>query len=208
MLSITKQEVTPEILNLFDLNNPTMPRAFNVLEGIITGQILVDNLTHPDWAVVREGIYGTLYFGGQITSSVIPSIFRHFFQFGGIGVGRWLDDPLNKILPANPDYDGFTLYFTERSFDEINLEALVSQLPSSYALLSREEQLFKKSFDYDSTLACPTKRAPDVWDSAAFSSIFLASSFFCSQAESTPAHTQVTQTVSPCFRLAFRSLCA
>ena len=41
-----------------------------------------------------------------------------------------------------------------------------------------------------------TKRAPDVWDSAAFSSIFLASSFSCSQAESTPAHTQVTQTVS------------
>jgi hypothetical protein len=36
-----------------------------------------------------------------------------------------------------------------------------------------------------------------VWDSAAFSSIFLASSFSCSQAESTPAHTQVTQTVGP-----------
>jgi hypothetical protein len=42
---------------------------------------------------------------------------------------------------------------------------------------------------------CPTKRAPDVWDSAAFSSIFLASSFSCSQALSTPAHTQVTQAV-------------
>ena len=41
----------------------------------------------------------------------------------------------------------------------------------------------------------PTKRAPDVWDSAAFSSIFLASAFSCSQAESTPAHTQVTQAV-------------
>ncbi|MBN8575219.1 MAG: hypothetical protein J0M05_14995, partial [Candidatus Kapabacteria bacterium] len=41
----------------------------------------------------------------------------------------------------------------------------------------------------------PTKRAPDVWDSAAFSSIFLASSFLCSQTESTPAHTQVTQAV-------------
>jgi len=40
-----------------------------------------------------------------------------------------------------------------------------------------------------------TKRAPDVWDSAAFSSIFLASSFSCFQALSTPAHTQVTQTV-------------
>ena len=40
-----------------------------------------------------------------------------------------------------------------------------------------------------------TKRAPDAGDSAAFSSIFLASSFFCSQTESTPTHTQVTQTV-------------
>ncbi|MBK9927095.1 MAG: hypothetical protein IPP66_17640 [Anaerolineales bacterium] len=89
MLSITQQEVTPEILNLFDLNNPTMPRAFNVLEGIITGQILVDNLTQPSWAVVREGIYGTLYFGGQITSSVIPSIFGHFFNLAVsvLGVG-------------------------------------------------------------------------------------------------------------------------
>jgi len=46
-----------------------------------------------------------------------------------------------------------------------------------------------------------TKRAPDVWDSAAFSSIFLASSFFCSQAESTPAHTQVTQAVGRWRRL-------
>ena len=41
----------------------------------------------------------------------------------------------------------------------------------------------------------PTKRAPDKWDSARFSSSFLASSFFCSQAKSTPTHLRVTQTV-------------
>jgi len=41
----------------------------------------------------------------------------------------------------------------------------------------------------------PTKRAPDAGESARFTSIFLASSFFCSQAESTPAHLRVTQTV-------------
>jgi hypothetical protein len=50
----------------------------------------------------------------------------------------------------------------------------------------------------------PTMRAPDVWDSAAFSSIFLASSFSCSQTESTPAPAPVTQTVgrtrANCFR--------
>jgi hypothetical protein len=43
--------------------------------------------------------------------------------------------------------------------------------------------------------ACPTKRAPDVWDSAAFSSIFLVSSFSCSRIFSQPAHTRVTQAV-------------
>jgi len=38
-----------------------------------------------------------------------------------------------------------------------------------------------------------TKRAPDKWDSAAFFDSFLASSFFCSQAFSTPAHLRLTQ---------------
>jgi hypothetical protein len=42
------------------------------------------------------------------------------------------------------------------------------------------------------TLCCG---APDLWDSAAFFDSFLASSFFCSQTESTPAHLRVTQTV-------------
>jgi hypothetical protein len=40
-----------------------------------------------------------------------------------------------------------------------------------------------------------TKLAPDAGDSAAFSSIFLASGFFCSRSESRPAHAQITQTV-------------
>ena len=42
----------------------------------------------------------------------------------------------------------------------------------------------------------PTKRALDAGDSAAFSSIFLASGFSCSPAESTPAPVPVTQAVN------------
>jgi hypothetical protein len=42
---------------------------------------------------------------------------------------------------------------------------------------------------------CLTMRAPDKWDSARFSSLFLASGFFRFQTESTPAHLRVTQTV-------------
>jgi len=52
----------------------------------------------------------------------------------------------------------------------------------------------------------PTKRAPDVWESARFSSIFLASSFSCSQTESTPAHLRVTQTVETVEKVTFQKL--
>jgi hypothetical protein len=39
------------------------------------------------------------------------------------------------------------------------------------------------------------KRAVDWRDSAAFTSIFLASGLYCSQAESRPTHLRLTQTV-------------
>src|SRR6266508_4441437 len=42
-----------------------------------------------------------------------------------------------------------------------------------------------------------TRRAPDKWESARFRGSFLASRFFCSHTESTPAHLQVTLAVSP-----------
>jgi len=42
----------------------------------------------------------------------------------------------------------------------------------------------------------PTKRVLDAGDSARFISVFLASSFSCSPAESTPTPAPVTQTVS------------
>jgi hypothetical protein len=47
----------------------------------------------------------------------------------------------------------------------------------------------------------PTQLAPDAGDSAAFSSIFLASDFSCSHTLSTPAPAPVTQTVG---RLSFK----
>ncbi len=63
MIAITAHEVTLAVAALFDPTQPTMPRAFNVLQGTVRGQILVNDLSQPTWAVVRDTIYGTLYFG-------------------------------------------------------------------------------------------------------------------------------------------------
>jgi GNAT superfamily N-acetyltransferase len=149
LIDITHEQVTPEILALFNITKPTMPRAFNVLEGLNRGQILVDDLAQPALAVVRDGMYGTLYFGGNVSASLIVSLVEHFRGIGEVGIGCWLDDPINAIIPTDFDYDGRTYYFTERSLDH---DPQAVELSASYHLLPRDETLFRKSFDYHSTL--------------------------------------------------------
>ena len=150
MISIRADQVTQVILSLFDFTRPTMPRAFNVLEGITRGKILVDDLTHPTWAVVHEVTYGTVYIGGQADAALIDSLVQHFRQTGDVGLGCWLDDPLNGMLPTHPDYDGRTLNFIERSSI---MNDGHNPLPDGYIAAIRDQSLLKQSFDYESTLA-------------------------------------------------------
>lgn len=149
MRPITPEQVTPQITALFNLNHPTMPRAFNVLEGITRGQIVVDELENPTWAIVREAAYGTLYPGGQLDKATIESLVSHFRQIGEVGIGCWLDDPLNDLLPSQADYDGRTLYFTHRT-SHTDFEP--APLPNGYSLRPRDSHLLPRSPDYESNL--------------------------------------------------------
>ena len=150
MLSIAADHITTETIGLFDLAKPTMPRAFLVLEGLNRGQIMADDPGQPTWAVVRDGVYGTLYFGGKISARLVASVVQHFREIGEVGIGCWLNEPLHDLIPADPYYDGRTLYFTERS--SMN-DSTVPGLPDSFRLILRDERWFPKSFDYESTLA-------------------------------------------------------
>lgn len=152
MRTISPHELTPAIASLFDMTKPTMLRAWNVLEGTIRGEIVVDDRSEPEWAIVRDPIYSTLYLGGQFTPGLLATMVNHFRTQGGVGISCWPDDPINQILPPEPDYDGATLCFTNRSAGVV-LSSLRPELPAPYALMQRDEQLFKQSVDYDSTLA-------------------------------------------------------
>ena len=68
-----------------------------------------------------------------------------------MGIGCRLDDPLNAMIPSNPDYDGFTYYFPERS-RQVRLEPLIKLVPADIRLVQPDERLFTKSFDYVLTL--------------------------------------------------------
>lgn len=148
MISIDASQVTPTILSLFDITKPVMLRACNVLEGLNRGQILVDDITHPTWVVVRDVIYGTLYFGGQVDGGLVTTLVSHFRPFGEVAIACWLDDPLNNNIPSHSEYDGRSLYFPERSGPAIPKPSL----PAGYRLAIRDRELLKQSFDYESTV--------------------------------------------------------
>jgi GNAT superfamily N-acetyltransferase len=152
IILIPPDRVTPELLALFDREQPTMPRALAVLAGITRGEILADDPVRPTWAAAREATYGTLYLGGQFTSPLVAELVEHLRQYGNVGIGCWPESPLATMLPANPQYDGRTLYFPTRS-PEVALAPFLGSLPSGYTLVSRDEQLFARSFDAADTVA-------------------------------------------------------
>lgn len=152
MIAVTAGQVSPALLALFNLAAPTMPRAFNVLEGRARGQIMVDDPARPSWAAVCGASYGTLYFGGKIDAPLVVRLLAHFRRIRDVGLGCWPNEPLNEMALPNPDYDGATLYFTQRS-PEVALPELIGQLPAGYSLMPRDAQLLAQSFDYEATLA-------------------------------------------------------
>lgn len=152
MRPITVHEVTPAITALFDITSPTMPRAFNVLDGIIPGEILVDNQAQPAWAIVRDEIYGTLYPGGEFTPALLARLVDDFRAKGDVGIGCWPDDPINRMLPPNPEYDGIAVYFTNRSA-AITRAVMALPLPPGYSLVLRGQGNIAQSLEYESLIA-------------------------------------------------------
>ena len=89
-----------------------------------------------------------------------------------------------------------------RSDETITIEEQKSQNPIIQKCLKNASKSGKGSGKPEFLIqsAClaqslPTKRVPDMWESARFRGIFLASAFSSPQTESTPTHTQVTQAV-------------
>jgi RimJ/RimL family protein N-acetyltransferase len=152
MLHICPDQVTPALLALFDPDMPTMPRAFAVLKGHVTGQIITDDPERPTWAAVRSPTFGTLYLGGTFDASLVRQLVGDLRQIGDVIVSRWPGDPLLALLPPQPDYDGWTLYFTNRP-RYTGLETYLRQVPPECELRRVDRALFERSLDRDSAVA-------------------------------------------------------
>jgi GNAT superfamily N-acetyltransferase len=148
MIELRPSQVTPQLQALFDPRMPAGFRCFAVLDGTAVGRILTDDPLQPTWGVVQEGAFGTVYPAGDLDPPTWRQLIADLRADGDVLVGMWPDDPRIQQLPADPDYDGYTLDFTNRA-SGIGLEDYLQKLPDGCELRPLDRQLFERSADRD-----------------------------------------------------------
>lgn len=148
MLELTSQEVTQPLVALLDRTLPSAFRAMAVLEGECKGRIWTDDSAHPTWLIVQEGVFGTLFWSGAVTTDVLHPLITQISRESDVRVGLWPEDTANRaLLPANPQHEGRTLDFSNRPIHQ-GLDAFL-HVPEGLHLRRVDRKLFAQSNDYD-----------------------------------------------------------
>jgi hypothetical protein len=148
MIEIPPAQVTPALRALFDPAMPAGFRCFAVLDGSVAGRIVTDNPLQPSWGAVQEGAFGTVYPGGNLDTRTWRRLIADLRTSGDVLIGMWPDDPRLELLPADPEYDGFTLDFIDRP-SGAGLDTFLGQLPAGCEIRAMDRQLFERSEDRD-----------------------------------------------------------
>ena len=148
MIDVAPDQVTPQLRALFDPRMPAGFRCFAVIAGDAAGQILTDDPVRPTWGAVQEGAFGTVYPGGALAAPTWQRLITNLCADGDVLVGLWPDDARIQLLPASPDYDGFTLDFTDRPIGA-GLDGYLQQLPDGCNIRNLDRELFERSEDRD-----------------------------------------------------------
>ena len=107
-----------------------------MLDGVLNGRVWVDDPRHPTAVVVIEDVDGTLYAGGPVTAEALRTTLAHvetasgdlIFGFSGP------DDPLHRLVPAEPYWSGEAIDFDDRAPARAEEDALRRPLPDGAEL--------------------------------------------------------------------------
>jgi hypothetical protein len=95
---------------------------------------------------VRELTFGTLYLAGALDTPLVHQLVDDLRQTGDVVIGGCLNDALLTRVPAQPDYDGWALCFTNRPHNT-GLDVYLQQVPPGCELRWRNRELFERSLD-------------------------------------------------------------
>lgn len=141
MRNISSEQVTPELRNLFNPEDPQSTRCFNALAGVMRGgKIFTDDPSNPTWGVVQESYDGTVFLGGAIDKTIAASVFAHLREAGMVIVLLPDDDSRLELLPTDIHYDGRSLEFYDHSVGQ-GLDRILNQVPDGFELRRTDREL-------------------------------------------------------------------
>lgn len=152
MISVPISRVSPHLQSLFDWNDPAGMRCFAVLDGVMDGEIMADDLQQPTWSVVRETIYGTTYLGGAPDPARLSALVNELRHTGDVLIGLWPDDHRLQHLPDDPQYTGAAVDFTDRPPGE-GLERFLRQVPAECEVRQVDRALLERCEERDAQIA-------------------------------------------------------
>jgi len=148
LIEISPSQVPPPFEALFRLRDPAGLRCLAVLAGIQSGKILVDDPQKPNWLVVYENSFGTIYLGGAIETAPLFEIITCFRSEKMVLLGLWPNDPRWQIVPPDFDYEGRVLDFYDRTKD-VHLQTIIDQVPVGCKLHPVDTDLIERSVNRD-----------------------------------------------------------
>lgn len=149
MIEIPLDQVAPILHSLIDPRLPAALRCFAVLEGNAAGRVFTDHPTHPNWTVVQEAGFGTIYPGGDLPPAILNQLIANLRPQGEVLIGLWPDDARLKQLPKDTDYDGWVVEFSQRD----NLTEPFPRIPADLALHPINLDLFDRLADRELYIA-------------------------------------------------------
>ncbi len=120
-----------------------------MLEGNAAGRVFTDHPTHPTWTVVQEAGFGTLYPGGDLPPAVLTQLIADLRLQGEVLIGLWPEDARLHQLPADADYDGWVVEFSQRD----NNTKPFPLIPADLALRPIDLDLFDRLADRELYIA-------------------------------------------------------
>jgi GNAT superfamily N-acetyltransferase len=144
LIEVSPSQVTPRIRKLFHPDAPAGLRCFAVLDRQSRGQIWVDDPSSPKSGIVREAVFGSLYFGGELDAKTIHDTISGLKDRGDVLIGLWPEDDLWKKVPADPNYVGSVFEYNRRIAGQTDL-LLSGPLPEGCRLRHLDGDLFPRS---------------------------------------------------------------
>jgi hypothetical protein len=148
LIEISPAQVTALFKAHFHPRDPAGLRCLAVLEGIRAGKIIVDDPQKPNWLVVYENTFGTIYPEGEIGPDTLFKIITHLRSEKMVLLGLWPDDQRWEIVPPDFDYEGRVLDFYDRAQDG-RLQTIIDQVPDGCELHPVDADLIERSVNRD-----------------------------------------------------------